>query len=95
VLTHIVLFRLVDPASDADQLVAALRVLPGRIPEIRGYEVGVDVSRGPNSYDVGLYSTFDDAEALERYRAHPAHQEVLELVERVSSNRVVVDWESP
>ena len=92
-LAHIVLFNLKDVDADADRLVQALRTLPGQIEEIRDYEVGRDVSRGPTSYDVGLWSTFDDDAALQRYRVHPAHQEVLDLVEEISETRVVVDWE--
>ena len=66
--------------------------LAGLIPEIRAYEVGVDVVGGPTSYQVGLHSTFDDVEALERYRAHHAHQAVLQLIAEVSTHRVAVDW---
>ena len=46
----------------------------------------------PVSYEVGLHSTFDDVDALERYREHPAHQAVLQLIAEVSTERVAVDW---
>ena len=91
-LAHAVLIKLGDPAADPDRLVAALRALPGQIPEIRTYQVGPDVSGAGNAYDVGLYSTFDDQDALERYRVHPAHQEVVALLAEISTDRVVVDW---
>jgi hypothetical protein len=92
-LAHVVLFKLNDPAADADRLVEALRALPAQIPEIRDYQAGKDVTGGPTSYDVGLWSTFDDDPALQRYRHHPAHQEVLDLVEEITETRVAVDWE--
>jgi len=91
VLHHIVLFQVPDPVQ-RQELVRRLQALPGLIPEIGAYEVGLDVSRGDNSYDVGLYSTFADAEALERYRVHHAHQAVLQLVAEVSAHRIVVVW---
>jgi Stress responsive A/B Barrel Domain len=91
-LTHVVLIRLADPDAHADELVDRLRALPAQVPEIRTYDAGRDVSRGPTSYDVGLHSTFDDGDALERYRLHPAHQGVLAFLERVSTERVVADW---
>jgi len=92
VLAHVVLFRVPDPVQ-AEELVNRLKALPGLIPEIRSYEVGRDLSRGETSFDVGLYSTFDDTEALERYRAHHAHQAVLSLIGEVSPERIVCDWE--
>lgn len=90
-LHHIVCFQVPDPVQ-AEELVHRLRALPGLIGEIRTYEVGLDVSRGDNSYDVALYSTFADADALERYRDHHAHQAVLRVVAEVTTGRIVVDW---
>jgi hypothetical protein len=91
VLHHVVLFQVPDPLQ-REELVRRLQALPGLIPEIEGYEVGLDVSRADNSYDVGLYSTFADAEALERYRVHHAHQAVLQLIGEISPQRIVTDW---
>jgi hypothetical protein len=91
VLHHVVLFQVPDPLQ-REELVRRLQALPGLIPEIETYEVGVDVSRGETSYDVGLYSTFADSEALEVYRAHHAHQAILQLIGDISPHRIVTDW---
>ena len=91
VLHHVVCLQVPDPVQ-AEELANRLRALPGLIPEIRTYDVGVDVGRGPSSYEVGLHSTFDDVDGLERYRVHHAHQAVVQLVGEVSTARVVVDW---
>jgi hypothetical protein len=91
VLHHVVCLRVPDPVQ-AEELANRLKSLPGLIPEIRSYEAGTDVVHGANSWDVGLWSTFDDVDALERYRAHPAHQAVLQLIAEVSTDRVAVDW---
>ena len=90
-LHHIVALRVPDPVQ-AEELASRLNALKDLIPEIRSYTAGVDVVATPVSYEVGLHSTFDDAEALERYRAHPAHQAVLQLIAEVSTERVAVDW---
>ena len=90
-LHHVVLFQVPDPLH-REELVRRLQALPGLIPEIDGHEVGVDVSRVDNSYDVGLYSTFADTDALEVYRAHHAHQAVLQLIGDISPHRIVTDW---
>jgi len=99
-LRHVVLIRLVedDPErpldASADELVAALRALPDRIPEIRSYEVGRDLGLAPTNAHVAIVAEFDDAEALAAYREHPAHVDVLErLIEPVSASRTAVQFE--
>jgi hypothetical protein len=91
VLHHIVSLRVPDPVQ-AEELAHRLNALPGLIPEIRSYTAGTNVVEGPNNFEVGLHSTFDDVDALERYREHPAHQAVLQLIREVSTERVAVDW---
>ena len=90
-LHHVVCIQVPDPVQ-AEELANRIRSLDGLIPEIVSYEVGVDVVGGPTSYQVGLHSTFADLDALERYRAHHAHQAVLQLIAEVSTGRVSVDW---
>ena len=43
-LRHVVVFRWKDgtTAAEVDAIAAALRALPGQIPELRAYDVGVD-----------------------------------------------------
>ena len=69
-----------------------LRALPGQIPEIRTYEVGLDELHGPRSWDVVLVSGFDSFEALQTYIQHPAHQEVVAYLEQVTETRAPVDF---
>lgn len=90
-LHHVVCIQIPDPVQ-AEEVANRLTALPGLIDEIREYDVGVDVVAGPTSYQVGLHSTFDDVEALERYRVHHAHQAVVTLIDEVSTHRVAVDW---
>ncbi|GAA3300976.1 Dabb family protein [Streptomyces cinereospinus] len=54
--------------------VAAFRALDGKVPEIRSWELGWNVSDRPDAYDFALNSSFDDPEALRRYVQHPEHQ---------------------
>lgn len=97
-LKHIVFFRLKQEADERTKeqnlalLQQRLEALPAEIKEIRDFEVGKDVSKSPASWDLALYSAFDSAEDLERYRVHPSHQAVVELVGRITSERAVVDY---
>lgn len=97
-LTHIVLIRLTDDASD-DQvatLVAGLRDLPTRIPEIRSYTVAHDLGLVEGNYDLVLTARFASPDDLHTYLAHPAHVQVVQdLLEPVSAHRVRIQYAGP
>jgi hypothetical protein len=92
-ITHIVLIKLRDAAT-GPELRDRLMALPAQIPQIRNYEVGLDVVGGPRSYDAALVSGFDSLEDLQTYIDHPAHQEALTFLNQVSEVRVSCDYEN-
>lgn len=90
---HIVLLTLADdaPAGRADEIAAALRALPSVIPELRGYEVGVDLGLSAGNATIGVVADTDDRQGWETYRDHPEHQRVIaELIAPVLASRVAV-----
>lgn len=92
-LTHIVLVKAIDGATDAqlDEVVAALAELPGLIDEIRTYSVGRDQGLLDGNWDMAVTGTFDSPEAFRAYVAHPAHQRVVqELLDPISAQRIRV-----
>ena len=99
-ITHLVFFNMLPEANgctgeeNAEQLVAMLRDLPSKIPELRELEAGIDFSRTPASFEVGLLTKFDNREDLETYRVHPDHQKVVAFVQQTTSSRAVTDFES-
>ena len=92
---HIVMakFKEGTPQQEITGIVTALRALPPRIPEIRHYEVGLDVLHSARSYDFALVSAFDDLAALGRYRAHPEHVPVAQRLQAASQSMIAVDFE--
>jgi len=94
-LHHIVVAKFKEgiPQQEIAEIVAALRALPPQIPEIRHYQVGLDVLHSARSYDLALLSAFDDLAALERYRAHPDHVPVAQRLRAISQSMVTVDFE--
>ncbi len=95
-LTHIVLVKCKPdvPRGEIDRIVAALRELPSRIPEIRGYEVGEDLVHSPRSFDLALVARYDDLAALKRYQEHPAHVPVTRALASMAAQMVSVDFEA-
>ena len=93
-LHHIIVakFKEGTPQPEIAEIVAALRALPPQIPEIRHYQVGLDVVHSVRSYDFALVSAFDDLAALERYRVHPKHVPVAQRLQAVCQNLIAVDF---
>lgn len=97
-IKHIIVWRLKPHAhgNDAKQnarlIKEKLEALRGRIPGLLALEVGVDISRGPESGDLVLYSEFEDEKALEVYRVHPEHKAVFPFIAEARSDRVIVDY---
>jgi len=100
-ITHVVFFKMLPQAKgrsareNADQLVGLLRDLPQKIDQIVELEAGNDFSATPTSFDVGLITRFRNREDLETYRVHEAHQKVVQFVSQTTSERAVVDYDTP
>ena len=94
-LTHIVLFKF-KPGTTEDQIqkmAEGLGGLPQSIDEIREFRFGADIIRSERSYDLGLVSSFDDHDAMQRYQVHPEHQKVVGHIKTIAESIVAVDYE--
>lgn len=93
-LHHVVVVKFKEGTSQQEigEIAAALRRLPPQIPEIRYYQVGLDVVHSARSYDLALVSAFDDLAALERYRAHPKHVPIAQRLQAASQSLIAVDF---
>ncbi|MDP9712076.1 UNVERIFIED_ORG: hypothetical protein J2X80_004177 [Pseudomonas fluorescens] len=77
-MRHIVMFRRLpgvdaQPEREAD-LVGRMRDLTQEIDFIRDWRVAANELDRPICWDYILESSFDDADAVQRYLPHPAHQ---------------------
>ncbi len=94
-ITHVVMFRLVDRTPESVGRAAdVLRGLAGKVPTLRGLEVGADVLHGDRSWDIALVAGFDSLTDLEAYRVHPDHQAVARYMSSVSESVATVDFEA-
>lgn len=90
---HVVLLTLADDAAPerAGEIVDALRGLPDAIPELLGYEVGLDAGLSEGNATIAVVADTADRAGWEAYRDHPEHQRVItELVAPVLAGRVAV-----
>ncbi|EGT3616974.1 Dabb family protein [Clostridium perfringens] len=98
-IKHIVMWKLKDEAEgnskaeNAKIIKDSLEDLQGKFKEIVSLEVGIDVNKSEQAYDIVLYSTFNSLEDLDSYQKNPDHVKAGSFVKKVASSRVVVDYE--
>lgn len=63
------------------------------IPEIKSVELGIDFNKSPRAYDIVLYSSFVSKDNLSIYQNHIEHIKVKELINSMTCDVAVVDYE--
>lgn len=96
VLRHVVLIRFKPdtPTEDVLAVERLARQLPHRIPSLRGFEWGTDVSVENRSegFTHCYLMTFASPDDRAAYLAHPAHQELLERARPHIDRLIAVDY---
>lgn len=79
-IRHIVTIRFRDdaPKATAREVAEALNALADLIPAIETIRAGVDLFDAPGRFHVGLVVEVANHDALEAYRMHPAHRQVVD-----------------
>ncbi|MEG0307829.1 MAG: Dabb family protein [Clostridium sp.] len=93
---HIVLFKLKEANEANIEFVATtLKAMEGKIPELKGLEVGGDELRTDRSFDIALITRFESLEGMNNYQVHPYHvNEVLGKIKPYIDSSKVVDYNS-
>jgi hypothetical protein len=92
-VTHMVLFKFDDP-QDAQEAVRRLLSMKGKVASLSDIEAGLDITRSPRSYDVGLITRHASEADLDAYRTDPVHLEVAGFIKERSSGAAAVDFRS-
>ena len=95
-LVHMVAFKF-KPEAGAEKIrevERAFAVLPGKIPQIRSFEWGTNVSpeKLDKGFTHGFILTFDNDADRDAYLVHPAHKAFGELVGPVLADVFVIDF---
>src|SRR5262245_6017440 len=77
-IRHVLCFRWNEGTTteQVDELAAALRALPSKIPEIRSFTCGPDVGVNEGNWHFAVVAEFDDIADQTTYRDHPEHVRV-------------------
>ncbi|GAA3786023.1 hypothetical protein GCM10022226_00160 [Sphaerisporangium flaviroseum] len=92
---HVVLFTWVAGTTDEQKATveAALKELPGAIPEIRRYEIGSDAGVNPGNHEFAVVADFDSVEDYLVYRDHPVHRAVIaDAIKPILAERAAVQY---
>jgi hypothetical protein len=91
-LRHVVIWSMAEGhADELDEVLRELRALPGQIEEIEGLSTGRLLNE--SELEAVLCVDVADADALQRYRSHPAHQPVLDRLRATASQLLAADYE--
>ncbi|UGQ48626.1 Dabb family protein [Massilia endophytica] len=99
-IKHIVMWKLKQQAEGADRVANAhrmkelLEACAGIVPGILKLEVAVAQPGLEATYDVVLYSEFENREALDAYQNHPQHQALKPFFGAVREARQCMDYEA-
>lgn len=90
--THIVFFKLKDK-NQIEEARDILLSMEGKIPQLKGLEVGADVLHTERSYDLALVTRFDSLEDMNTYQVHEYHvNEVLKYLKPMVEASKAVDY---
>lgn len=84
-IRHVVFFRFRPgiASTERDAFHAAVKALPELVPAISAAVAGPSLDLQPGGFDYVLMLDFRDAGAFAAYKAHPAHQRLIEEQIRV------------
>jgi hypothetical protein len=87
-IAHLVLFKFKPGIARDDARVQAvareMTALPSRMPSIRGWEHGFNLTADAQAWDYGLRALFESEAELHAYFEHPAHLPVLAQWEAIA-----------
>ncbi len=93
-LKHIVMWKLKD--ENKDQNIKILKEkfedLKTNLDVIKELEIGKNIEKSNNAFDVVLYSVFENEKDLEVYQNHSLHKKVGEFLKEIVLERKVVDY---
>lgn len=97
-IKHIVFFKFKDHAEGADKAANAakakelLDACAKLVPGTRAMEVALAAPGMACTYDLVLYSEFEDQAALDAYQNHPEHVKVKQFIGLVREGRECMDY---
>jgi hypothetical protein len=91
VYTHVVLFKLKDPANVA-QAIGLFESMRGKVPILKDIDVQADDVHSDYSADLCIVCRFDRAEDVDVYMKDPFHQGILAQTAPLVASKMKIDF---
>jgi hypothetical protein len=93
-IRHILLFRFNEgvPQEVRDDATNKLTALGEQCPTVDYWSVGANIADSKSAFDMAEVADFEDEEALQAYKEHPAHRELAEHLGTIAT-WALVDYE--
>lgn len=96
-IVHIVMWRLNgatarDKDNQAEEIIQAFEQSRLGVQGLLRLEIGRNINKGSDAWDLALYMLFQSEQHLEAYQAHPAHLAIKDLVGPMRTARCQVDF---
>ncbi|TCJ18905.1 Dabb family protein [Rubrobacter taiwanensis] len=93
---HLVFFTVEPHASEeeVEDLLDSIRALKEKVPGVVDLTAGENFSPRSGGYTHGLFARFENRQALDNYMNHSEHLAVVEKLDRLTTGRIVVDYET-
>lgn len=96
-LRHVVMFKAKPVPADEKEagilrMKTAIDALQTEVPQVKFLQTGINFNTYPQAFDLVLISDFETEEDLEKYRNHPQHQKVMDVISEVIEKVHVVDF---
>jgi hypothetical protein len=92
-IEHLVFLKLNDEGSNIDKVISALVALKGKVPAIEEISCGRNFSDRSKGFNVGLRVVVKNEAAIDEYRLHPLHVDVLNnIIKPVLEDMIVCDY---
>lgn len=85
-------FHQENKTTNLQNMKALLEELSELIPEILELEVGLNVRDSKLAMDMVLITSFEDEAAYKVYATHPEHSRVVDELHKVTTEAVIVDY---
>jgi len=93
-IRHIVMVKLPESVRTEalDAIAAGMAPLPGKLPEIKYMDVGINTSRSPKAHDLAIVLDFEDEAGLKVFATDPDHKEVVSYIRSQAESISIVDY---
>ncbi len=94
-IAHIAIYKFKAGTSEEaiNQVLLEVRALRNKVPELNDILVGKNYNKWNEGYTHAIVVLAESQAALDAYRAHPDHEKVAEILDKMEDKGIGIDFE--